>query len=560
MLYEDDEGIVWVDCALAAASAPDAAVIPEERASSPPAFVSARMSAYTKEWNELLTSSPAAEVKSVGRPQWTGRIGVASRFVNFCGRAFAPLTTSGAVLDADAWRIAVTHDADAPKRVIRFLLGVRLGESSLVGGSGRAVSAMYVKNIRGYLGWFFGAARVGLFDGDELYSDCVGVDARYLPNSDGVSFCGSPTTDGRVVTWLTGMAKNAVAHGEFQERQPPVDPDLLHAIYNKGMDSIDAIGDESVGDGHARVASAARVALNLFLNGMAWATMLRPENLLSLLARDVTVAPPSPENDVFYEQHGHARFVTVQYRMLKTHQDGASELPQWRFYSLHDLSSESAARPMSTRCLEPWNNIPELYALVQICVEEMVGDSVDRNRRLFLSLARPRQQAAARGAIIFSSSIMTKAAFQDAFAFDIHAVMPERTLADFGGLYGFRRRATQYWLEKLGDVETVMRMGLWRPDSPRFLRYLINLNCSTTLRTSLKDFHERDEAEMCARLDRAFDMHLAALEQDADEKVVDGDDPKSVIEAFERHKKGISKNIIGELYAHAGKTARQGNS
>lgn len=155
---------------------------------------------------------------------------------------------------------------------------------------------------------------------------------------------------------------------------------------------------------------------------------------------------------------------------------------------------------------------------------------------------------------------MTKAAFQDAFAFDIHAVMPERTLADFGGLYGFRRGATQYWLEKLGDVKTVMRMGLWRPDSPRFLRYLINLNCSTTLRTSLKDFHERDEAEMCARLDRAFDMHLAALEQDADEKVVDGDDPKSVIEAFERHKKGISKNIIGELYAHAGKTARQGNS
>ncbi|KAK1860056.1 hypothetical protein I4F81_002647 [Pyropia yezoensis] len=383
MLNEDDEGIVGVDCTLAAASFPDPAVISEERDSSPPAFISARMSAYTNEWDELLTSSPAAEVNSVGRPQWTGRIGVASRVLNFCGRALAPWTPSGAVLDANAWRIAVAHDADAPKRVIRFLLGVCFGESSLVGGSGRAVSAIYVKNTRGYLGWSFGAARVELFDGDELYSDCVGMDARYLPNFDGVCFCGSPTTDGRAVTWLTSMAKNAVAHVEFQERQPPVGPDLLHAAYNKGIDSIDAIGDESVGDGYARVASAARVALNLFLNGMAWATMLRPENLLSLPARDVTVAPPSPEKNAFYERHGHARFAT---------------------------------------------------------------------------------QEAARGATIFSSSIITKAAFQDAFDFGIHAVMPERTSADFGELYSFRCGATQRWLEKLEDVETVMRMGLWFPN------------------------------------------------------------------------------------------------
>lgn len=94
----------------------------------------------------------------------------------------------------------------------------------------------------------------------------------------------------------------------------------------------------------------------------------------------------------------------------------------------------------------------------------MVGDSVDRNRRLFLSLVRPRQQEAARGATIFSSSIITKAAFQDAFDFGIHAVMPERTSADFGELYSFRCGATQRWLEKLEDVETVMRMGLWFPN------------------------------------------------------------------------------------------------
>lgn len=65
---------------------------------------------------------------------------------------------------------------------------------------------------------------------------------------------------------------------------------------------------------------------------------------------------------------------------------------------------------------------------------------------------------------------------------------------------------------------------------------------------------------MCARLDRAFVIDLSALEQDADDKVVDGDDPKSVIEAIERHEKYVSKYIIGELYAHAGKTARLVNS
>lgn len=117
-----------------------------------------------------MQSSTAPEVKSVGKAQWSGRLGSVRRYVNFCGRAFAPLSSTGEVTDADAWRIALAHDDDAPRRVLRFLLGIRLGESRLVGGSGNPVSTAYVRNVRGYLSWMFASARVGLFDGAKLYS------------------------------------------------------------------------------------------------------------------------------------------------------------------------------------------------------------------------------------------------------------------------------------------------------------------------------------------------------------------------------------------------------
>jgi len=41
-----------------------------------------------------------------------------------------------------------------------------------------------------------------------------------------------------------------------------------------------------------------------------------------------------------------------------------------------------------------------------------------------------------------------------------------------GGLYGFRRGATQFWLAGTSDVEMVMRMGVWNSNSSRFLFYV----------------------------------------------------------------------------------------
>lgn len=79
----------------------------------------------------------------------------------------------------------------------------------------------------------------------------------------------------------------------------------------------------------------------------------------------------------------------------------------------------------------------------------------------------------------FSLAPLTHDSFQGAFESEIFAVQQQLSLEDFGGLYGFRRGSTQSWQEKLGDVEKVMQMGMWSPESPRFLRHIINITAAT---------------------------------------------------------------------------------
>lgn len=450
--------------------------------------------------------------------------------------------------DADAWRIALAHDDDAPRRVLRFLLGIRLGESRLVGGSGNPVSTAYVRNVRGYLSLMFASARVGLFDGAKLYSNCASASAAYTAKQDGGEFVGCPIIDGRVTASLAGMAKIAVANGEFQERQRPVDPALMYAIYTRGIASLAVVSGEG---GAAVLASSARLMVNCFLCSMAWGTMLRPENLLAVRSKDVSVAPPSPVNDAIFMEYGHPRYITVQYTMVKTNLEGAKGLPEWRFYSMYDVSNEAVGRPMSTQCVEEWNNIPSLFETAQACVDEVVGANADGSRHPFLALARPRQQGAAAGAVAFSLAPLTHEGFQEAFESDISAVQPQLSLEDFGGLYAFRRGSTQYWLEKLGDVEKVMQMGMWSPESPRFLRYLINIDCRGTLRTSLKRYMGTDEAQLRARIFRAYELHFTAVEEEA-EHAVDGG-TVNVCQVHEHRRECLWLLIKAELEAHCGR-------
>lgn len=80
----------------------------------------------------------------------------------------------------------------------------------------------------------------------------------------------------------------------------------------------------------------------------------------------------------------------------------------------------------------------------------------------------------------FSLAPLTHDSFQGAFESEIFAVQQQLSLEDFwGGLYGFRRGSTQSWQETLGDVEKVMQMGMRSPESPRFLRHIINITAAT---------------------------------------------------------------------------------
>lgn len=100
-------------------------------------------------------------------------------------------------------------------------------------------------------------------------------------------------------------------------------------------------------------------------------------------------------------------------------------------------------------------------------------------------------------------------------------MQPLQSLEDCGGLHTFRRGSTQYWLEKLGDVEKVMQMGMWSPESPRVLRYLVNIAFRGTLRTSLSSYMGTDVAQLRARICRAYELNLNAVEEEA-EHAMDG--------------------------------------
>jgi len=72
----------------------------------------------------------------------------------------------------------------------------------------------------------------------------------------------------------------------------------------------------------------------------------------------------------------------------------------------------------------------------------------------------------------------------DSFVLVFDASLSSR---DVGGLYGFRRGATQFWLAYIGDVEMVMRIGVWEANSTRILFYVLNAWCRGTIRARVKD-------------------------------------------------------------------------
>jgi len=70
-----------------------------------------------------------------------------------------------------------------------------------------------------------------------------------------------------------------------------------------------------------------------------------------------------------------------------------------------------------------------------------------------------------------------------------------------GGLYGFSRGATQFWLSTTGSVEMVMRMGVSKPNSTRFLFYVLNSRCRGTFRARIVSYYREDLQDLAERLE-----------------------------------------------------------
>jgi len=69
------------------------------------------------------------------------------------------------------------------------------------------------------------------------------------------------------------------------------------------------------------------------------------------------------------------------------------------------------------------------------------------------------------------------------------------------GLDGFRQAATQTWLSYTGSVEMVMRMGVWKPKSTRFVFVILNYRCRGPLRSHTVDYYREDRQVMAKRFE-----------------------------------------------------------
>jgi len=69
------------------------------------------------------------------------------------------------------------------------------------------------------------------------------------------------------------------------------------------------------------------------------------------------------------------------------------------------------------------------------------------------------------------------------------------------GLYGFRRGVTLFWWSNTADVEMVMRMGVWKPNSAPFPVYVFNYRCRGTFRARIVDYYRTDRQDLAEHLE-----------------------------------------------------------
>lgn len=449
---------------------------------------------------------------------WVAADRVASRFIRFLAAAYADVDApDGVSVEQQGERMAITLDGTLPHRLCRFFSLLREGgRGHLVGGRNAPLSMGTICNFASSLGHFYAlatrdfAGQVPYVPGcsarDQLYEPIVGTARTPAQVLAGVTHAGCPLKDPNVVQWLSGSVKRATSLGEGAAQTPPVTTEAMIAAC-----AMATAGFQEGGGMSALMHE--RLCLYVIM-AFSWCTMLRPDNLLGLLCRDVIFAPMVGENLTFFQEHGRPRWVKVRYTKLKTNVAGTAPTPAYYFWSA--LASDEEMRASSlyatadvcVRCPWHWCDLP-FFAFVYA---EMRAEDPG----YLASSALPFFVTSVAGGNdddgVMSNDPVTKVWWEQHLRAFVLAFDPALSARGVGGLYGFRRGATQFWLAHTGDVEMVMKMGVWKPNSTRFLFYVLNFRCRGTFRARIRNCYRLDRHGLMTRLEGLVDEFMVWFE------------------------------------------------
>ena len=468
-------------------------------------------------------SSNNAASYAMTEKSWSANDRATARFLRFLAVAYGQVDGPGAEpLEEQALRLATTLDAALPHRLRRFFAMLRAGgRAHLTGGKGSPLSMASIANMASSLGHFYAQASQDFAGQTPYVSGCRNRKDSYKPIpaaarsaaqvASGETHEGNPVNDQVVANWLAGSSKRATLLGERAAQTPPITPDTMSSA---GLLATDGVGDGAPVEDVTTLQLERIILFTIMV--FSWCTMLRPDDLLGLACRDVSFAPQEDAiNSAFYEEHGHPRWVRVRYSQLKTNVAGTAPTPAYYFWSSRASDAEMRASAefdgagVCVRCPWLWCDLPFFCSLYVHLRQESPGFSMNSAAPFFVT--HVGGDAGAWGAM--GNVPVTKVWWQthlDAFVLSFDPALSARGV---GGLYGFRRGATQFWLAHTGDVEMVMRMGVWKANSSRFLFYVLNFECRGTIRARIKNHLRVDRSDFRVRLEEMVERFMEWFEQ-----------------------------------------------
>jgi len=452
---------------------------------------------------------------------WSANDRTAARFLRFLVLAYGQHGNGAEPPEEQATRLASVLTEALPFRLRRFFSLLREGgRPFLVGGKGTPLSMATIANMASSLGHFYAkgsrdfAGRMPYVSGcrqrTEMYKAIPLLSRSDVQVAAGETHQGNPLTDEAVAGWVSGSVKRATRLGESAAQTPPVTPDTMKSAFFLATEGL----DDGEADHPITTLMVERLVVFVIMV-FSWCTMLRPDNLLGLCCRDVSLAPNDDGgNWAFMQQHGHPRWVRVRYSQLKTNVAGTAPTPAYYFWSSMASDAEMRASAefdsvgVCVRCPWTWCNLPFFTYLYIRLREAAPGFSMSAPGPFFVTPVA----GVGGGWGAMSHTPVTKAWWQthlDAFVLVFDASLSARGV---GGLYGFRRGATQFWLAYSGDVEMVMRMGVWKANSTRFLFYVLNFRCRGTIRARVKDCFRVERQDLMMRMESLVETFMAWFE------------------------------------------------